>query len=300
MFLNQVSGYKNPFWIYLLGCFIIFIFTLIGQLPLTFFITKERIISASGDPMIALRNLDKNLQLFLLLIPFAFGFFGLWLVVKKLHEFSLLSITTIRDQVDWRRIIYAFSIWACVTSILVVGDFLFNPDSYKWNFNIQRFTLLFLIAIILVPIQTSLEEFIFRGYLMHGFAGLFKNTWAPLLMTSIIFGCLHLFNPEVEKLGYGILTYYVGTGLFLGIMTLMDGGIELSLGFHAANNLITALLVTSNWTAFQTESILIDISEPSLGSELLLSLLLFYPLFLIIMSKKYEWNGWKSKLTMTL
>jgi hypothetical protein len=80
----------------------------------------------------------------------------------------------------------------------------------------------------------------------------------------------------------------------------MDGGIELALGFHAANNLITALLVTSNWTAFQTESILIDISEPSLGSELLLLLLLFYPLFLIIMSKKYEWNGWKSKLTMTL
>ena len=300
MFLNQVSGYKNPFWIYLLGCFIIFIFTLIGQLPLTFFITKERIISASGDPMIALRNLDKNLQLFLLLIPFAFGFFGLWLVVKKLHEFSLLSITTIRDQIDWRRIIYAFFIWACITSILVVGDYLFNPDSYKWNFNLQRFTLLFLIAIILVPIQTSLEEFIFRGYLMHGFAGLFKNTWAPLLMTSIIFGCLHLFNPEVEKLGYGILTYYVATGLFLGIMTLMDGGIELALGFHAANNLITALLVTSNWTAFQTESILIDISEPSLGSELILLLLLIYPLFLIIMSKKYEWNGWKSKLTMTL
>ena len=300
MFLNQVSGYKNPFWIYLLGCFIIFIFTLIGQLPLTFFITKERIISASGDPMIALRNLDKNLQLFLLLIPFAFGFFGLWLVVKKLHEFSLLSITTIRDQIDWRRIIYAFFIWACITSILVVGDYLFNPDSYKWNFNLQRFTLLFLIAIILVPIQTSLEEFIFRGYLMHGFAGLFKNTWAPLLMTSIIFGCLHLFNPEVEKLGYGILTYYVATGLFLGIMTLMDGGIELALGFHAANNLITALLVTSNWTAFQTESILIDISEPSLGSELLLLLLLIYPLFLIIMSKKYEWNDWKSKLTMKL
>ena len=300
MFLNQVSGYRNPFWIYLLGCFIIFVFTLIGQLPLTFFITKERIISAGGDPMIALRNLDKNLQLFLLLIPFALGFLGLWLVIKKLHESSLLSISTIRDQIDWRRIIYAFLIWACVTSILVVGDYLFNPDSYEWNFNIQRFTLLFLIAIILVPIQTSLEEFIFRGYLMQGFAGLFKNTWAPLLMTSIIFGCLHIFNPEVEKLGYGILIYYIGTGIFLGIMTLMDDGIELALGFHAANNLITALIVTSNWTAFQTESILIDISEPSLGSELFILLFLFYPLFLIIMSKKYEWSNWKLKLSMTL
>ena len=83
-------------------------------------------------------------------------------------------------------------------------------------------------------------------------------------------------------------------------MTLMDDGIELALGFHAANNLITALMVTSNWTAFQTESILIDISNPSLGVELFLSLFLFYPLFLLIMSKKYLWKNWKIKLTETL
>ena len=131
---------------------------------------------------------------------------------------------------------------------------------------------------------------------MQGFSGLFKNSWAPLLMTSLIFGCLHLFNPEVEKLGYGILVYYIGTGLFLGIMTIMDDGIELALGFHAANNLTTALLVTSSWTAFQTESVLIDISEPSLGPELILSLLLFYPLLLLLMSYKYGWSNWKSKL----
>ena len=132
---------------------------------------------------------------------------------------------------------------------------------------------------------------------MQGFAGMFKNAWAPLLMTSIIFGSLHLFNPEVEKLGYGIMGYYIGTGLFLGIMTLMDEGIELALGFHAANNLVTALLVTANWTAFQTESVLIDVSEPSLGAELFISLFVLYPLFLVWMSKKYGWKNWKSKLT---
>ena len=126
---------------------------------------------------------------------------------------------------------------------------------------------------------------------------MFKNRWAPLVMTSIIFGGLHLFNPEVEKLGYGIMVYYIGTGLFLGILTLMDEGIELALGFHAANNLFTALLVTSSWTAFQTESILIDTSEPSLGAELIISLLVLYPIFLFFMSKKYGWNQWKQRLT---
>ena len=300
MFLKQAIQYNNPFWMYLLGSFVILIFNIIGQLPLTYVIMKEGSTVPGGDPMEMMRNIDKNLQFFLLLIPFVIGFLGLWLVVKKLHERSLISISTARKQIDWRRIIYAFLIWALITFLLITINYVLNPNSFVWNFNIKRFVILFFIAIFLVPFQTSLEEYIFRGYLMQGFGGIFKNAWAPLLITSFIFGCLHLFNPEVEKLGYGILTYYVGTGLFLGIMTLMDDGIELALGFHAANNLITALLVTSNWTAFQTESILIDVSEPSLGSELLLSLFLFYPLFLVIMSKKYEWNSWKSKLTNIL
>lgn len=299
MFLRQSLNYNNPFWMFLLGSFVIIIFNVIGQLPLTFFIVQQGVEGvAGGDPMALLRTIDKNLQLFLLLIPFAIGFLGLWLVVRKLHERSMLSITTYRESIDWQRSLYAFGVWATVTILLVVLDYTLSPEYYQWNFNPVKFSVLFIIAVLLVPIQTSLEEYIFRGYLMQGFAGLFKNAWAPLLLTSLIFGSLHLFNPEVEKLGYGILVYYIGTGLFLGILTIMDEGIELALGFHAANNLITALLVTSDWTAFQTESILIDTSEPSLGPELLLSLVVFYPLFLVLMSKKYGWSNWKSKLTL--
>lgn len=82
----------------------------------------------------------------------------------------------------------------------------------------------------------------------------------------------------------------------LGIMALMDEGIELSLGFHAANNLLTALLVTADWTAFQTNSIFKDISEPSAGWDVLIPILVIYPLFLFIMAKKYKWTDWKGKL----
>ena len=34
-------------------------------------------------------------------------------------------------------------------------------------------------------------------------------------------------------------------------MTLMDDGLELAIGFHAANNLFAALLVTADWTVFK-------------------------------------------------
>ncbi len=149
----------------------------------------------------------------------------------------------------------------------------------------------------MIPVQTTVEELIFRGYLMQGFGLLAKNRWFPLVMTSLIFGGMHLFNPEVEKMGYLISLYYIGTGFFLGIITLMDEGTELALGFHAANNLIAALLVTADWTAFQTHSIFKDVSEPSAGFDILLPVFIIFPILLFIFSKKYKWSGWKEKLT---
>ena len=133
---------------------------------------------------------------------------------------------------------------------------------------------------------------------MQGIGVVAKNKWVPLIVTSVIFGLLHIANPEVDKLGNIIMIYYIGTGLFLGIMTLMDDGLELALGFHAANNLFTALLVTADWTAFQTHSILKDTSDPS-GAEFLdifLPVFVIFPIILFILSKVYGWKNWKDRL----
>jgi membrane protease YdiL (CAAX protease family) len=107
---------------------------------------------------------------------------------------------------------------------------------------------------------------------------------------------MHIANPEVDKIGYIIMIYYIGTGFFLGILTLMDDGLELALGFHAANNLVGALLITADWTAFQTHSIFKDISEPTAGFDVLVPVFIMYPLLLFIFAKKYKWSNWKAKL----
>ena len=166
-----------------------------------------------------------------------------------------------------------------------------------WNFKPVPFLILFLISVVMIPLQTSAEELFFRGYLMQGFGVVFRNRWLPLITTSIIFGMLHIWNPEIDKLGVNLIWYYIGTGLFLGVITLMDEGLELALGFHAANNLVTALLVTASWTSFQTESLLIDNSEPSLIKELLITFLVVYPILILLFSRKYGWKNWKHNLT---
>jgi hypothetical protein len=56
-------------------------------------------------------------------------------------------------------------------------------------------------------------------------------------------------------------------------------------------------LVTADWTVFQTNSLLKDVSEPIVGIDILIPVLIIYPLFLYIMARKYNWSNWKERLT---
>jgi len=297
-FLEQINIDNNPFVSYLKGTLIFIFFHFLGQIPLTIYlISQSHLIGDYTNQNELLSILPSNTALFLLLLPFAITLPFIYIVVTRLHELPFLSLITVRNRIDFSRIIFSFLLWGVISVFMVISNYLMSPDEYVWNFKPIPFLILFMIGVVMIPIQTSVEEFIFRGYLMQGLGVLFQNRWMPLLLTSILFGLLHLWNPEIDKLGIHLIWYYIGTGLFLGIITLMDEGIELVLGFHAANNLVTALLVTASWTAFQTESLLIDNAEPSLGKELIIILVLVYPLLALIFAKKYKWNNWIAHLT---
>jgi len=300
MFIEQGIRSENKFWKYLLGSVFIITASFVGQLPLIFAVIGKILITGAKYPSTndgIMHFFESNLTFFLLLISFVFAFAGIYFVVKYLHKQTLLSVTTSRNKVDWKRILFSFGLWSVFSIVSTLVFYFSNPTLYVFNFKPIPFAILFVIAVALVPIQTSTEEYVFRGYLMQGFGNLAQNKWFPLLMTSIIFGGMHFFNPEVSKIGNVIFVYYIGTGLFLGIITLMDEGMELALGFHAANNLIGALLITSEWTAFQTHSIFKDLSEPTATIDVLMPVFIIYPVLLFIFSRKYQWNNWKEKLT---
>ena len=240
--------------------------------------------------------IGNNMVLILLLAPLAAGLFIVLGWAFLIQRQPIPALTTSRRKIDWKRVFFAFAVWGSLTIVLTLIDIYFSQDDYVLNFDLSKFAVMAVIAIILIPLQTSFEEYLFRGHMMQGLGLLAKNRWVPLVITSVLFGLLHIANPEVEKLGYGIMVYYIGTGFFLGIITLMDEGLELALGFHAANNLITALLVTADWTAFQTDSIFKDISDPMLGWDVLVPVVVIFPILIFLFAKKYGWTDWTGKL----
>ena len=300
MFIQNALKVKNNIWRYALGIFIIFIFTQIGSIPFIIAIFNKVGLegAANLDPSKMMTILENsNLTFFYTLLTFFVGFIGFLIVIKYLHNQSFLSITTSRKTIDYKRILTSFTAISVILVLNILFSFFTSSEEYILQFNLNDFLILLLIAVIFIPVQTSLEEYVFRGYLMQGLGVMFNNKWLPLILTSFSFGFLHFYNPEIMKLGSILLVHYVATGLFLGILTLMDDGMELALGFHAGNNLLIALIVTADWTVFQTTSIFKYIGEPNVINQSLFSLSIIYPILLFYFSRKYNWTNWKDKLT---
>ena len=300
-FLQTGFKGKNDWWMYFIMFFIIFFASFIGQLPITFVALSQvngdlQKFAESGENSFADIGIDKNLYLFLMLLGFIVAFVFFVIALKGIHKKKLRWVITSREKIDWKRVWFGVIVWGIIVVASMSIDLVLSPEDYTWNFKPTQFAILCVVAIVCIPIQTTLEEVLFRGYYMQGMAVWLKNKWLPLILMSLVFGLLHGLNPEIEKLGYTLLIFYIASGFFFGIVTLLDEGAEIAIGMHAINNVIAALFVTANWTVFQTDALYVDTSEPTINFEMFLPILVLYPLAIFIFSKKYGWTQWKDKL----
>ena len=282
---------------YVIGSLIIVFAFFVAQLPHTF-----AVINAVGLDQLAtldvagmLQALPSNTTLVLMLLPFVFVAALVLILIRYMHNISIRAFITSRAKIDWKRIGFSFVGIVLLNFLFFVFSYYSNPSHFQWNFDPQAFAILFLIAIVLVPLQTSAEELFFRGYLMQGLGQVFKHRIFPLLITSLLFGFMHFGNPEIDKLGPLLMVSYVSMGFFFGIITLMDEGLELALGYHAGNNLLISLLVTADWTAFQTNSLFLDVSTPDVYMLAFMQLPMLL-ILLVLFSWKYGWNNWRQRL----
>lgn len=293
MFIEQLKNKKPNLWLYL-------------PFPISFIgLMVWNYIASDGvdtGEMIqqTIKMIGVNGTFLMVIAPLSIACLFLLFWVKYVQNQPIKILTTSRKKIDWKRIFFSFSLWSVISIAMVLGSYFLSPESFVLNFKLNKFLVFLVIAVLLIPLQTSFEEYLFRGHMMQGIGLATNSRVIPLIITSVLFGLMHIANPEVGKMGYIIMVYYIGTGFFLGIITLMDEGLELALGFHAANNLIGALLVTADWTAFQTHSIFKDISEPAAGFDVILPVFIVFPILILIFAKKYKWNNWSKRLTGNL
>jgi len=235
-------------------------------------------------------NLGQLLYFMILFTPFIVLFAMIFVVVKLVHSRNPRTLVTARPAVDWQRIFFAFGLWFMLSIMMDVFAFFNNPGNYVFQLDLWSFIPLMLIALVIISIQTSAEELFFRGYLFQIIGLLSWYRWIPIVITSVLFGAMHGSNPEIGA--YGVvymMTYYISVGLVLAICTIMDDGLELALGYHAANNIYGALIVSPPDSAIETSSIFAMQSADK--TWMMISWFLGASVFLWVLWKKYDWGG---------
>lgn len=299
-FFDAAKRGDNAFFKYLLTIIAVALGAFIGQAPLVIAVSmaaRRQGVSLDepagpGGPLdFSGLGLGSNLSLFLILLAFVAALFVLFFCIRVLHRKSITDVLTGRKHLDWRRVAFAFGFWLILSAVLEGVAYLLSPANYSLQFEPASFFPLLLISLLVLPMQTTFEEALFRGYLMQGFGLLFRNRWLPLLLTSAAFGGLHFANPEVGEFGFALMMpYYIGFGLLMGLCTVMDEGTELALGLHAATNFYGATIVSFAGSVLQTDALF---RVKALNVPLMLGIAVASGLlFLIASAIKYGWNDW--------
>lgn len=290
-FIDGAITGKNDTFRYIFGVVLIMFAYIIGSSFLFIDIAINFSTDTFPESEIGIIQLiGKNRFLTLVMIPFILVFVSLYFVITKIHIRKFQQLITGRLSIDYKRIALSFTIIFLLQSILLGIQVYFNP-SIVWQFDLMKFLPLFLIAVLLIPIQTTCEELLFRGYIMQGLKLRTKNNLVAILVSGIMFGIVHIGNPEIEVIGYHIIIYYIAVGIFLGLISYYDNGMELAIGYHAANNLFAALMITTNWQVFQTDALFIDNTPPQVGWETVVGIFVILPFLFFFFKRQYNWGS---------
>jgi len=299
-FENAFKG-LNHWWRYIVVIIAIALGYTIGQIPLQLALWRamdeegsnlgfEDLEAFEANPDFGIFGINSNMGFTLLLLMFLGAITAFFFIFKPLHNREFRTLVTAGSRIRWNRTFFAFFIWLLLTLGIEGVFYLVDPGNYSFHFKLNTFIPLVIISVFILPIQTSMEELLFRGYLMQGIGIASKSRWLSLIITSVLFGLIHILNPEVQEFGFGVMMiYYISAGLLLGIITIMDDGLELALGLHAATNLAGSVFFGYEGAAIQTDSLLQTHEiNPTMMTAGFIGVSI---VFVLIMKYKYKWGS---------
>ena len=152
MFIEQAYKGNNKLWRVMFTALLtsgIFIANFI-----MYFLSSKEQMKAAYDLM---KDIPNNLSLIINLIPFVFLLGLLFLLVYIVNNRSVLSLTTSRSKVDYKRILFSFGLIVFISIIGFLVSFYIDNSNIVWNFKPLNFSILLIISLILFPFQIGLE-----------------------------------------------------------------------------------------------------------------------------------------------
>lgn len=223
-----------------------------------------------------------------------------WLVVRFIDRRAWSDMGLQLDRPWWNDLFFGLGLGALLMIFVFAVEYVAGWVKIDELFSVDEKATPFIIALI-GPIVVSLvisiiEEILARGYQLRNLAeglnipqfGAARAVILSWIVSSSLFGLLHIFNPNATWLS---IVYLTLTGMFFGLGYILTGRLGLPIGLHFAWNFVqgnvfgfpvsgnifggaTVVAITQGgpplWTggAFGPEAGLIGIAAIFLGSLL--------------------------------
>ncbi len=288
-FIQAALDGDNNFIKYVISLILIFLATVfLGAIPAAIFFSYSDDPTAAFEMRFADAGVSDALGLALVLLPFVFGLATTLFTIKYIHERRIFSVVNPTSKINYKKILFGAGLWFALQVVFEGIAYQIEPSNYEWTFDAMRFFPVLIVVLLIIPLQTSFEEVLFRGYLMQGLGLAFRYPWIALVFTSVVFGAMHMANPEIETYGTWLIWSYIQIGLVMGILTLMDEGLELALGLHAMHNIYASIFVTFPSSALATPA-LFTLKEMDAEMMYLYSTIA-QVIFLVVCALVYKWT----------
>lgn len=173
-----------------------------------------------------------------------------WLIQRR-PAGTLVSVT---GRLRWRWL--GTCAWVALIFVLVliglgsvIGDDV-APAAATWV-GWPEFLLATVMLVLLVPLQASAEEFLFRGWLLQAVGAYLRGPWVPIAVQAVLFGAAHGWGTPW---GFAALAVF---GAATGWLTVRTGGLEAGIALHVLTNLV-AFLVAAALGDLDTDETLAD------------------------------------------
>lgn len=257
-FLNASESRSNKWWQYVLTVVSVIVVFVIFNLLL-------QNILKDFQNLFPKNQFGEDLGMNILIgVLFGFALIALVFAIKKFHKASFFSIVNTDSKFNWLLYFKGFFIWG---GLVFTGSLITDLASFETfikTFNASHFTILLLVGLISIGVQSFFEEFLIRGYWLQGMNLKIKNRTLLVVLNGLIFAFFHL--------GYGIEAFFESWffGIAFAFIVIKQKRIEFTAGAHNAHNLMLSLFFidlakalnekfvwTINWLDFSIQTFLL-------------------------------------------
>lgn len=198
-----------------------------------------------ADPLEGLRNSRIGMAVGILTLAAIWP--GVWLALRFLHRRRLDTLYGADGRLAWGDFTRAALVTLAVAVAVSLVNLFYEPSVERSSLPLSTWLALLPAMAVILLLQTSAEEILFRGYLLQSLAHRFRSPWIWAMAPTLLFALAHLAPGARPWMGALIVFAIALFALAAVALVWATGNLGAAMGMHFANNLV-ALLFLANGT----------------------------------------------------